>query len=174
MGLTPLEGLVMGTRCGDIDPGLILYLLRERKIELNALDDLLNHKSGLAGLAEGSGGDARNLEAVGIGGDAEFALQRFAYSVRQYIGSYAATLGGLDALVFTGGIGEASADIRERVCRNLEFMGVRIDQSLNHAASGHEDANISVASVSAAIWVIPTDEELEIARQTARLISHHQ
>ena len=174
MGLTPLEGLVMGTRCGDIDPGLVLYLLRERKIELNDLDDVLNHKSGLAGLAEGSGGDMRKLEAAGSGGDAEFALQSFAYSVRKYIGSYASVLGGVDALVFTGGIGESSADVRERICRGFEFMGVQIDENLNSAVvSGHGEAKISLSGSPAAIWVIPTDEELEIARQTARLISSH-
>ncbi len=172
MGMTPLEGLVMATRCGDIDPGLILYLLRENKVSVGDLDDLLNHKSGLAGLAEGSGGDTRRLESAGSGHDAEIALQSFAYSVRKYIGAYAAALGGLDALIFTGGIGEGSADIRQRVCGGLEFLGIRLDDAVNSAASAQSETKISAEGNSVAVWVVPTNEELEIARQTVRLLSH--
>ena len=124
MGLTPLEGLVMGTRSGDVDPGLLLYLLRTQGMTPDGLDDLLNHQSGLKGLAGQS--DVRELEQAADAGDerATLALDIFAYRVRKYIGAYAAALGGLDALAFTGGIGEHSPPMRARICRDLEFLGL--------------------------------------------------
>ena len=123
MGLTPLEGLVMGTRSGDVDPGLLLYLLRTQPMTPDQLDDLLNHQSGLKGLAGES--DVRDLEQAADAGDARaaLALDIFAYRVRKYIGAYAAALGGLDALAFTGGIGEHSPPMRARICRGPGVPG---------------------------------------------------
>lgn len=161
MGLTPLEGLVMGTRSGDIDPGLLLYLLRSQKMTPEALDDLLNHQSGLKGLS-GCSGDVRDLEAAVQSGDAraELALAVFAYRVRKYIGAYAAALGGLDAVAFTGGIGEHSSSLRGRICRGLEFLGLRLD------AERADGPRLSADGSPVAVWAIPTDEERQIARET--------
>jgi acetate kinase len=170
MGLTPLEGLVMGTRSGDIDPGLLLYLLRTKKMTAEALDDLLNHQSGLQGVS-GRSADVRDLEqAVGAGdARAAMALELFAYRVRKYLGAYAAALGGLDAIAFTGGIGEHAAALRERICAGLEFLGVYLDVDQNEKG-GEETVQISRADSPVAVWVIPTDEERQMARETVGLL----
>lgn len=167
MGLTPLEGLVMGTRSGDLDPGLLLYLLRTQDMTADALDDLLNTKSGLRGLS-GASGDVRDLEAAAQAGDARaaFALDVFAYRVRKYIGAYAAALGGLDAVAFTGGIGKHSALMRTCICRGLEFLGLRLDPE---RADG---PRLSADDSPVAVWVIPTDEERQIARETWGLVQN--
>jgi acetate kinase len=163
MGFTPMEGLMMGTRAGDLDPGLVLYLLRAGKSEPE-LDDLLNHGSGLLGVS-GRSGDVRELEAAARTGDeaAEFALEMFAYRVAKYVGAYAAVLGGVDAVTFTAGIGEHSALIRARVCARLAFLGVELDEELNRAPRTDE-RRISRGAVD--VRVIPTNEEWEIARLT--------
>jgi acetate kinase len=163
MGLTPMEGLVMGTRAGDLDPGVILYLLRQGKSEAQ-LDDLLNHASGLLGVS-GRSADVRALEQAAREGDArsDFALELFAYRVAKYVGAYAAVLGGLDALTFTAGIGEHSAGMRARICSRLGFLGVTLDEAQNRAG-GTGERRISRGPVD--VWVIPTNEELEIARMT--------
>ncbi|HVT03065.1 MAG TPA: acetate/propionate family kinase [Thermoanaerobaculia bacterium] len=165
MGFTPMEGLVMGTRAGDLDPGVILYLLRKGKSEAE-LDDLLNHNCGLLGVS-GTSGDVRELEKSAAGGDkrAEFALELFAYRVAKYIGAYAVVLGGVDAVTFTAGIGEHSPSMRSRICRRLGFLGVELDGELNRA-SRTDERRISRGPVD--VWVIPTNEELEIARMTYR------
>jgi acetate kinase len=170
MGLTPLEGLVMGTRSGDVDPGLLLYLLREQGHSAEQVDDLLNRRSGLLGLS-GSSADVRRLSQAAAAGDpaADLALDVFAYRVRKYIGAYAAALGGLDAVAFTGGIGEHSADVRLRVCAGLEFLGIRLDPAVNAAASGGSmPSRIAVSATE--VWVVPTDEERQIARETRALL----
>ena len=166
MGQTPLEGLVMGTRSGDVDPGLLLYLLREHSMPAEDLDDLLNKQSGLRGVS-GLSADVRDLEGAAAQNDAraELALALFAYRVRKYIGAYAAALGGLDAVAFTGGIGERSASMRARICTGLEFLGLTLDADANMAADGKVEAYLSRAGGSAAVWVIPTDEERQIARE---------
>jgi acetate kinase len=168
MGFTPMEGLVMGTRGGDLDPGVILYLLRKGKSEAE-LDDLLNHQCGLLGLS-GRSADMRELESAAAGGDtrAELALEIFAYRAAKYIGAYAVTLRGLDALTFTAGIGEHSASMRVRICERLAFLGVELDDDLNRAART-DDRRISRGRVE--VWVIPTNEELEIARMTFGVLS---
>ncbi len=196
MGLTPMEGLVMGTRSGDIDPGLILYLLRGGR-SVAEVDDLLNHQSGLLGLS-GISGDLRALqqwsagvspapverpaprhgaspaETAGESGPdartprAELAMEVFAYRVAKYIGAYAVALEGLDAVAFTGGIGEHSASMRARVCRRLAFLGITLDGPLNEMKRDDE-RRISAGRVE--VWVIPTDEEAEIARATLAAIS---
>jgi acetate kinase len=164
MGLTPMEGLVMGTRSGDVDPGLVLYLLRAGGMTADQVNTLLNHDSGLLGLSALSS-DLRTLEqaAVENNASAELALAVFAYRASKYIGAFAAALEGLDAIAFTGGIGEHSASMRSRICRPLEFLGLRLDQDRNRAASGGAAMRISVDGGGVPIWMIPTDEEREIA-----------
>jgi acetate kinase len=168
MGLTPLEGLVMGTRSGDLDPGVVLYLMRRGMSERD-LDDLLNHRSGLLGIS-GRTGDVRDLEKAAAEGDAraELALSIFAYRVTKYIGAYAAVLGGLDALVFTAGIGEHSASMRRRICEPLGFLGIEVVETLNQLASDDERC---ISSGPVQVWVIATNEELEMARAVERLLS---
>ncbi len=167
MGFTPVEGLVMGTRSGDVDPGLILYLIRTAGMTAGEVDTLLNHESGLRGLS-GLDADVRALEeAERMGNErAELALEVFAYRARKYIGAFAAALEGLDGLAFTGGIGEHSALMRNRICRGLGFLGVRLDEALNDAADGRVAMRIGEAGGSVQVWVIPTDEERQIARST--------
>jgi len=161
MGFTPMEGLVMGTRAGDLDPGVILYLLRKGRTEAE-LDDLLNHRCGLRGVSETSG-DVRELERAAAAGDARasLALDLFAYRAAGYIASYCAAIDGVDAMAFTAGIGEHSASMRKRICDRLTFLGVTLDEAANNAASKDERR---ISSGSVAVWVIPTNEELEIAR----------
>jgi acetate kinase len=170
MGLTPLEGLVMGTRSGDVDPGLLLYLLRQEGYTGETLDQLLNHKSGLLGLAGSA--DVRDLTRASRAGDARAtqALDVFAYRARKYVGAYAAALEGLDALAFTAGIGEHSALVREKICRPLAWLGVRLDPGRNENP-GAGDVCVSAADSPVAVWVIPTDEEGQIARETAELVA---
>ncbi|HEV7427491.1 MAG TPA: acetate/propionate family kinase [Thermoanaerobaculia bacterium] len=158
MGFTPMEGLVMGTRAGDVDPGAILYLLRNGTSDL---DDLLNHRCGLLGLSRISG-DVRELEASSDP-NAKLALDVFAYRAAKYIASYCAALDGVDAIAFTAGIGEHSASMRQRICDRLGFLGVTLDDAANRAPR-NDERRISTGRV--AVWVIPTNEELEIARAT--------
>jgi acetate kinase len=168
MGMTPLEGLVMGTRAGDVDPGLVLFLVRTEGLAPGRLHELLNAESGLLGVS-GVSSDLRAVEHAAASGDAraELALALFAYRARKTVGAYAAALGGLDGIAFAGGIGEHSATTRARICAGLEFLGVRLDEERNVAATGDREAAISAEDAPVAVWVIPTDEELEIARATA-------
>jgi acetate kinase len=160
MGFTPMEGLVMGTRAGDLDPGVILYLLRKGRSEAD-LDDLLNHRSGLRGVSETSG-DVRELEIAAAGDPkAELALDLFAYRVSKYVAAYCVALGGVDALAFTAGIGEHSAAVRRRICDRLSFLGVAVDAAANEAPR-NDERRIGAGSI--AVWVIPTNEEVEIGR----------
>ncbi len=174
MGATPLEGLVMGTRAGDIDAGAMLNLLRSGDYDIGQLDDLLNRKSGLAGLS-GVGNDLRDLEnQAEAGHDASrLAINVFAHRVRKYIGSYAAVMGGIDAVVFTGGIGENSATMRRRIMQRLEFLGLILDDDANHdvaLCAQHNSAIISQRASRVAAVVVKTDEELMIARQAADIV----
>jgi acetate kinase len=161
MGLTPLEGLVMGTRCGDLGPDVVLHLIRREGLSADQLDELLNRQSGLLGLC--GDGDMREVQSRAAGGDAKavLALDVFCYRLRKYIGSYAAVLEGVDGIAFTGGIGEHSAVVREHVCRPLAWLGVQLDEGANRAAKG--EACITVAGSPVQAWVVPTDEEREIA-----------
>jgi acetate kinase len=162
MGFTPMEGLVMGTRAGDLDPGAILYLLRNGERDL---DDLLNHRSGLLGLS-GITGDVRELQGSSDP-NAQLALDVFAYRVAKYIASYCAALDGVDAIAFTAGIGEHSASMRQRICDRLRFLDVVLDDAANRAPRTDERR---ISSGRVGVWVIPTNEELEIARVTYGLI----
>ncbi|HEX3578757.1 MAG TPA: acetate/propionate family kinase [Thermoanaerobaculia bacterium] len=162
MGFTPMEGVVMGTRAGDLDPGAILYLLRNGATDL---DDLLNHRSGLRGLS-GISGDVRELQASSDP-NAQLALDVFAYRAAKYIAGYCAALDGVDAIAFTAGIGEHSASMRQRICDRLGFLGVTLDDAANRAERTDERR---ISSGRVGVWVIPTNEELEIARATYDLI----
>jgi acetate kinase len=165
MGFTAVDGLPMGTRCGNLDPGVVLYLLDELQMDARAIEKLLYQQSGLLGVS-GVSSDMRTL----LGSDdpkAQFAVELFVYRIGRELGSLAAALGGLDAIVFTGGIGEHAASIRERVCQAAAWLGADLDPAAN-AAGG---PRISTAESRVAVWVIPTNEELMIARQTRRLLN---
>lgn len=171
MGLTPLEGLIMGTRCGDLDPAIIFYLGRETGRSSEAIDILLNKESGLKGICGVN--DMREIAQLAEAGnaDARLAIDMYVYRLRKYIGSYTAALGRLDALVFTGGIGENAAGIRSAACRELGMLGIVIDENKNRAASREARAIHSTDS-RIKILVIPTNEELEIADQTKLLLEN--
>ena len=175
MGLTPMEGLVMGTRSGDLDPGAIIYLMRKHGYDADKLDSLLNKKSGLLGLSELSN-DCRTLEEA-IDGDNEedkqaatLALDVFSYRVAKYIASYTCALSSLDAVVFTGGIGENSSYLRTQIIENLSVLGLQIDENKNTAARFGQQGPIHSNTSTAQIFVIPTNEELVIAQDALRLI----
>jgi acetate kinase len=168
MGFTPLEGLLMGTRSGDIDAGAVTYLIG---LGVKNVDSLLNEKSGLTGLS-GVSNDMQEVLAAATNGNerAEVAVQVFCYRVTKYIGAYFAAMSGADAIIFTGGIGEHAASIRARVCAPLGVLGVFLDPARNDAAAGKE-LRISADGTSPSVWVIPTDEELVIARDTMKAIA---
>ena len=165
MGFTPLEGLVMGTRCGDIDPAITPYLMKKLHMTPEEVDTYLNKKSGVLGIS-GVSSDFRDLEAASAKGDerAQLAIDVFAYTVRKYIGSYAAAMGGVDAIVFTAGLGENSASMRDHICNGLEFLGTRIDPARNNTRG--QEQEISMEGSKVKIYLIPTNEELVIARDT--------
>lgn len=166
MGMTPLEGLVMGTRSGDIDAAVLIHLHRQAGLDFDELDQLLNRRSGLLGLS--GNGDMRDVQAAASNGDevAEAALAVYRHRIRRYIGAYIAHLGGLDAIVFTAGVGENNSLLRRRVLAGLEFLGIHVDPDRNELVS-REARFISPDGSPVAVLVIPTNEELEIARQTA-------
>ena len=166
MGFTPTGGLVMGTRSGDLDPGVLLYLLRSRGLSVDALTTMVNAQSGLLGIS-GSTSDMRDLlERAPNNGDAELAVAVFCYTAQKFLGSLAAALGGLDVLVFTGGIGEQAPQIRERICSDLAFLSVRVDPQRNATNA----AVISPDGARVTVRVCATDEDLMIARHTKRLL----
>lgn len=173
MGMTPAEGLVMGTRSGDLDPAILLYLAKQLGATPDDIDDLINKKSGLLGVS-GVSSDMRDVQAAGKEGNdrARLAVEIFCYRIRKYIGAYAAAMGGLDAIVFTGGIGENDSVIRERVCDGLEFLGLELDRQKNNGA--RTKADLSKASVKAKVLLVPTNEELMIARETADVVARAQ
>jgi len=179
MGMTPLEGLVMGTRSGDVDPGALLHLMREADLDPDALDELLNKESGLAGLS-GIGNDMRDIEARAGDGDeaCQVALHVFAHRVRKYIGAYAAVMGGVDAIVFTAGIGENSALVRHKIAQRLDFLGARIDEEANREARVDREAPVAEFSTRHSrcrLLTVKTNEQQAMARATARLVrEQHQ
>jgi acetate kinase len=170
MGLTPLQGLVMGTRSGDIDPAVLVHLHREAGLSVDELDDLLNRQSGLLGLT--GTGDMRDVEAAELTGDpaAVLALAVWRHRIRHYVGAYAAQLGGVDAVVFTAGIGENSPTLRRTSLAGLEFLGIEVDAEAN-ALDSRAERRISPWGAAVEVLVIPTNEELEIARQTLAVVS---
>jgi acetate kinase len=173
MGLTPLEGLAMGTRSGDLDPAVLSLLASKEGLDLHGVENLLNKQSGLLGLS-GLTNDMRELLAeVRENQDrrASLAVQLFCYRIRKYIGAYLAAMGGADAIVFTGGIGENSAEIRARICEGLEWMGLEIDADRNGGLSRGAEGPIHREGSRLGAYVVPTDEELLIARDTYRCVS---
>jgi acetate kinase len=164
MGLTPVDGLPMGTRCGTLDPGVLLYLMDELTMDARAIEKLIYEQSGLLGVS-GISSDMRVLQASSESG-ARAAIDLYVYRIGRELGSLTASLGGLDAIVFTAGIGENSAPVRERVCRDAEWLGVELDRVANVDAA----ARISTAGSAVSAWVIPTNEELMIARHTRALL----
>jgi len=170
MGLTPVEGLVMGTRCGDIDPAIIPFLEEKLNYSADDIEELINRKSGLLGIS-GVSNDMRDVEASAAAGNerSKLAFEIFCYRVRKYIGAYAASLSGLDAVVLTAGIGEHSPGVRASVCSGLEFLGIRIDPEKNENCRG--ECDISAEDAGVRTLVIPTNEELAIARETARVVT---
>jgi len=169
MGMTPLEGLVMGTRCGDIDPSLPFYLMRQSAISPDEVENLLNRESGLKGICGVS--DMREIQDLAARENerARLAIDIFCYRIKKYIGAYIAVLGGLDAIVFTGGIGENSAIVRRFVCEGLKHMGISLEERKNREVSGTV-SEIQKEGAPIKILVIKTDEEREIAQQTIRAV----
>ena len=169
MGFTPLEGLLMGTRSGDLDPSVILYIMGKEGLSLSEANTLLNKHSGLVGLS-GESSDMREiLQAVKEGDKkAGYALEVFTYRIKKYVGAYTAAMGGLDALVFTGGIGENAVEVRTAVCENMQFLGMELDKELNQNAKG--ECEISSPSSKVKILRIPTNEELVIALDTENIV----
>lgn len=171
MGLTPLEGVMMGTRSGDIDAGAVIYLQKKLGLDADGLSDLLNKKSGVLGISEISS-DMREIEDAAHSGNkrAQLALDMYFYRVKKYVGAYAAALGGCDVLVFTAGVGENQSDLRQEVCRNMEFMGIKIDNEKNAKTRG-EEIELSTPDSRVKVVIIPTNEELMIATDTMELVS---
>jgi acetate kinase len=169
MGFTPLDGVVMGTRSGSVDPGLVLYVLQRKGLSAEEADRALNHEAGLLGVSGLSGDMRQVLDAAGQGhAGARLALDVYAHRLRQTIGAYAATLGGLDALVFTAGVGEHSPDVRAAACGGLECLGVELDAAANAAC--RPDADIAAAGSRVRVLVIATREDLTVVRETVRVL----
>ena len=170
MGLTPLEGPPMGTRCGSIDPAIVPFLMEKLGLTPSEMDTYMNKKSGMLGIS-GVSSDFRDLDAASRSGNerAELALQMFAYKVKQYIGSYAAALNGVDAIVFTAGVGENDRRMREMILKDMEFLGLDVDFQYNQDCPRGEEVELSRKGSRVHVYVIPTDEEMTIARDTAAL-----
>jgi acetate kinase len=172
MGFTPLEGLVMGTRCGDIDPAVPLYIMNKEGLSLQEVNSLLNKHSGVLGIS-GVSNDFRTLEEESAKGNkrCSLALDVFCYRLKKYIGSYVAAMNGVDAVVFTGGIGENSDDVRGRTLSDMEFLGIELDGARNMGKKRGDAACISTDASRVKVFVIPTNEELVIARDTRRIVT---
>lgn len=170
MGLTPTEGLMMGTRVGDVDPGVITFLMEKHNLNAKEVQTLINKESGVLGVS-GISNDMREIEAADNAGDprAHLALEIYEQRIIKYVGAYAAEMGGLDVIVFTGGVGENQTGVRKNVCAPLGFMGVELNEELNAKTRGTETL-ISTPASKVAVVVIPTDEELMIARDTREIV----
>ena len=169
MGLTPLAGVPMGTRSGDVDPSILQYLMSRHGYDINEMLTILNKKSGVLGLS-GVSSDFRDLDKAAEEGNerAQLALDKFAYEVKKYIGAYIAAMGGCDILTFTAGVGENSASMRESICKGLECFGIKLDPELNKVRG--DERRISAADSKVEVWVVPTNEELMIARDTRDIV----
>lgn len=170
MGLTPLEGVMMGTRSGDIDGGAVSFIQKKLGLDADGISNLLNKKSGLFGIT-GISSDMREIDAAAKNGDekARLALDMYFYRIKKYVGAYAAAMGGTDIIVFTAGVGENQANMREEVCRDMEWMGVKLDNEKNTTVHG-EETIISAPDSKVTVVVVPTDEELMIATDTMELL----
>ena len=170
MGLTPLDGFVMGTRCGGIDPSVVTYIMDKEGLTPEQMSNLMNKKSGFLGIS-GISSDCRDLENAAAEGNhrAQLALDMFAYQIKKIAGGYAAAMGGVDAIIFTGGIGENSAAQRGEICSDMEYLGLSIGEELNNNAS-RKEAKFSTGDSKVEAWVIPTNEELMIAQDTVEIV----
>ena len=170
MGLTPLEGVMMGTRSGDIDGGAVSFIQKKLGLDADGISNLLNKKSGVLGIT-GISSDMREIDAAAEKGDekAQLALEMYNYRIKKYVGAYAAAMCGVDIIVFTAGVGENQANMREEVCRGMEWMGIKLDTEKNNTIHG-EEAVISTPDSRVTVVVVPTDEELMIATDTAAIV----
>ena len=170
MGFTPVDGLIMGTRTGDIDPGVLLYLADKEHLSLKGISNMINQRSGMMGISEISS-DMRDLELAYYEGNerANLALTMYAYRVKKFIGAYATIMNGLDCIIFTGGIGENDFNIRRMICQNMEFLGLEFDEPINHGVKG-EDKIISKPDSRVTALVVKTNEELVIATDTFKIL----
>ena len=174
MGLTPVEGLIMGTRCGDLDLGVLIHIMRKEELDISTTNTLVNKHSGMLGIT-GISQDMREIEKASKEGDdrAKLALDMYHYRVRKYIGAYAAAMGGVDVIVFTGGIGENADNSRKEICKNLEFLGVEFDEGKNKGVKGKEKV-ISCDHSRVKVVIVPTNEELVIAQDTLEIVTHQK
>ncbi len=170
MGLTPLDGFIMGTRSGGIDPSVVTYIMNKEGLTPDQMSDMMNKKSGFLGLS-GVSSDCRDVKQAASEGNerAKLTIEMLVYQIKKFIGSYAAAMGGVDAVIFTGGIGENDSEIRRLVCEDMEYMGLKIDADLNEKAS-RKDAKFSSVDSKVEAWVLPTNEELMIARDTKAVV----
>jgi acetate kinase len=170
MGMTPAEGLIMGTRTGDLDPGALLYMAEKEEASIKETSDLLNKKSGMLGIS-GVSSDMRDIESAANKGNhqAQLALEMFAYRAKKYIGAYTAALGGVDVIVFTGGIGERDPETRKRILKDLDFLGIKLNTSVLDIKG--EELLLSTNDSKVKVIVVPTDEEMMIAKDTYELVS---
>ena len=170
MGLTPLAGVPMGTRCGDIDAGVVQFLCNTYGMDVNECLNVLNKKSGVQALSNGLSSDFRDLENAAAEGneDAALAREKFSYEVAKYVGAYTAALNGIDIITFTAGVGENDGGVRADVCKYLGYLGVKIDPEQNKKRG--DEIKISTDDSAVQVWIIPTNEELMIAQDTAELV----
>ena len=172
MGLTPLDGLEMGTRCGSIDPSVVLFLMEKENLSVKEMDTLLNKKSGILGVS-GLSSDDRDVKAAAAEGNEQCALARkiLAYEIKKYIGAFTAAMDGIDAIVFTGGIGENADDLRDQICNELTYLGVKIDNEIGRTLVKGKEGELSTADSKVKVYVLPTNEELAIARDTRDIVN---
>jgi acetate kinase len=170
MGMTPNEGLIMGTRCGDLDTGVLLHIANKEELSIEETSNLLNKKSGMLGIS-GISSDMRDIEDASENGNkrAQIALDIYAYRVKKYIGAYVAAIGGVDVIVFTGGIGENDKTTRRKILTGLEFLGIQYDEEKNNIRS--KEAILTTPDSKVKVLVVPTNEELVIALDTYKLTS---
>jgi acetate kinase len=174
MGLTPVEGLIMGTRSGDVDAGALTLIMEKEEIDYSSLNTLLNKHSGVLGIS-GISSDMREIESAAGEGDerAVLSLKMYDYRVKKYIGAYAAAMGGVDLLIFTGGIGENSSETRENICKDMEFLGLEFDRQKNEGVRSKELV-ISKKGSRVTVMIVPTNEEFVIASETRNIVEHHK
>ena len=171
MGFTPLDGVVMGTRTGSVDPSAVTFVADKHGFTPSEMSEYMNKKSGFLGVS-GVGSDNRDVQAAALEGNerAELVSEMLTYEIKKYIGSYAAAMNGIDAILFTGGIGENSWEVREAVCEDMDYFGIKIDKELNRSIRG-KLTKLSTPDSKIEVWIVPTNEELLIARDTLELIS---
>ena len=172
MGLTPLDGLEMGTRCGAIDPSVVLFLMEKENLSVKEMDTLLNKKSGIMGVSELSSDD-RDVKAAAAEGNEQCALARkmLGYQIKKFIGAYTAAMDGIDAIVFTGGIGENADDLRDNICNELSYLGIEINNEIGKTLVKGKEGELSTENSKVKVYVLPTNEELAIARDTRDIVN---